>query len=78
MHQKTLEDTRRHETEVEDQQLLGGAGQPQHHVIRPPCGILPRPSGVFLHRLLGCISVVREVGLIQGLTVLSQDYKYRP
>jgi hypothetical protein len=44
----------------------------------PPCGILPRPSGVFLHHLLGCISAVRKVSLIQGLIVLPQDYKYRP
>jgi hypothetical protein len=71
MHQKTLEDTRRHGTEVEDQQLPGGAGP-------APCGILPCPSRVFLHRLLGCISDVREVGLIQWLMVLPQDYKYRP
>jgi hypothetical protein len=28
MHQKTLEDTRRHETEAKDRQLPGGAGRP--------------------------------------------------
>jgi hypothetical protein len=78
MHQKTLEDTRRHGIEVEDQQLPGGAGRPHHHAARPPYGILPRSSRVFLHHLLGCISTVREVSLIQGLTVLPQDYKYRP
>jgi hypothetical protein len=71
MHQKTLEDTRRHGTKVKDLQLPGG-------VDRPHYGILPRPSGVFLHRLLGFVSVVRKVGLIQVLTVLPQDYKYRP
>jgi hypothetical protein len=77
MHQKTLEDTRRHETEVEDHELLGGLASPNIMSPGPPYGILSCPSGVFLHRLLGSISVVREVGLIQGLTVLPQDYKYR-
>jgi hypothetical protein len=36
MHQKTLEDTRRHGTEVEDQQLPGGASWPNHHAAQPP------------------------------------------
>jgi hypothetical protein len=36
MHQKTLEDTRRHETEAEDQQLPGGAGWPHASAARPP------------------------------------------
>jgi hypothetical protein len=27
MHQKTVEDTRRHQTEVEEQRLLGGAAR---------------------------------------------------
>jgi hypothetical protein len=70
MHHKTPQDTRRYRIEVEDQQLLGGAAWPHHHAAWPPCGILPRPSEVFLHRLLGCISVVCEVGLIKGLMVL--------
>jgi hypothetical protein len=34
MHQKTPEDTRRHGTEVEDQQLPGGADRPHHHAAR--------------------------------------------
>jgi hypothetical protein len=77
MHHKTPEDTRRHGTEVEDQQLPSGASRPHHHAAWLPCGILPHPFGVFLHRLLGCISAIREIGLIQGLTDLPQDYKYR-
>jgi hypothetical protein len=44
MHQKTLEDTRKHGTGVEDQQLLGGASRPHHHAARPPVG--------FFHALL--------------------------
>jgi hypothetical protein len=36
MHQKTLEDTRRHGTEAEDRQLLGGAGWPHPSAARPP------------------------------------------
>jgi hypothetical protein len=70
MHKKTLEDTIRHGTEVEDQQLTGGAARPHHHAAWPPCGILSLPCGVFLHRFLGCIFAVCKVDLIQGLTVL--------
>jgi hypothetical protein len=36
MHQKTPEDTRRHETKVENQQLLGGAGRPHASAAQPP------------------------------------------
>jgi hypothetical protein len=43
MHQKTPEDTRRHGTEVENQQLPGGVG-------RPPVG--------FFHALLEYSSTV--------------------
>jgi hypothetical protein len=34
--------------------------------------------GVFFHRLLGCISVVPQVGLIQGLTLDPLGYIRRP
>jgi hypothetical protein len=36
MHQKTPEDTRRHETKAEDRQLLGGADRLHPSVARPP------------------------------------------
>jgi hypothetical protein len=36
MHQKTPEDTKRHGTEAEDRQLLGGAARPHPSAARPP------------------------------------------
>jgi hypothetical protein len=51
MHQKTPEDTKRHGTKVEDQQLLGVAGWPHHHATRPPL------VG-FFHALLEYSSIV--------------------
>jgi hypothetical protein len=65
------EDTRRHGTEVEDRQLPGGASRPHPSATQPPTeGFLYALTKTFLHRLLGCMSTVREIGLIQGLTIL--------
>jgi hypothetical protein len=65
MHQKTLEGTEPKWTSSCQVGLAGPTTMPPS----PPYGILPCPSGVFFHHLLECISAIREVGLIQGLTV---------
>jgi hypothetical protein len=64
MTKDTLEDYRRHQKAWEQ---TGGRdavrwGQPAPPLHRSaPCeGIPPRASGVFLHRLLGCISTLRR------------------
>jgi hypothetical protein len=44
----------------------------------PPWGISPWASEVFFHRLLGCISAVPQVRLIQGLTLDPLSYIRRP
>jgi hypothetical protein len=68
-HQRTLHRGRARE--------LARWGRPAPTLCRPaPCGGKPpRGSGVFFHRLQGCISAIREVGLIQGLTFNLLGYK---
>jgi hypothetical protein len=72
------EDMRRHRNKAGGEGLPSGAGRPHLQAARPPWGIPQRVSGVFFHRLLGCISVVPQVGLIQGLTLDPLGYIRRP
>jgi hypothetical protein len=67
--EKTLEDKRRHQNKAGGEGQPSGANQPHLQAARPPWGIHSRASGVFFHRLLGYISAVSQVGLIQGLTL---------
>ena len=56
---KTLEGSRSHVTEVEDQRMTCGATRPHYHAARSPMG--PPVSLIAMsvsHRLLGCISVI--------------------
>ena len=59
LQKKDLEDTRRHH---EAAHHVGPLGQTDRSATEP---ISPPPSGTSFHRLLGCISTVPEVGLIQ-------------
>jgi hypothetical protein len=67
--EKTLEDMRRHRNEAGGEGLPSGVGWPHLQGARLPWGIPSRASRVFFHRLLGYISAVPQVGLIQGLTL---------
>jgi hypothetical protein len=69
--EKTLEDMGRHWNKA------GGEGLPCRSP-GPPWGIPPQASRVFFHHLLGCISAVPQVGLIQGHTLDPLGYIRRP
>jgi hypothetical protein len=76
--EKTLEDMRRHQNEAGGKGLPSGVDQPHLQVARPSLGIPPRASRVFFHRLLGCISAIPQVSLIQGLMLDPSGYIRRP
>jgi hypothetical protein len=63
IHRKVLEDTRGLHAEGGDRPYQVGLASP---AMPPgtPYGKPPQASRVFFHHLLGCISAIREVGLI--------------
>ena len=65
---KTLEGSRSHITKAEDQRMAYRAAWPP---MGPPVSLIAMSVS---HRLLGCISVVAKVSLIQGLTLDPQCF----
>ena len=66
LQKKDLEDTRRHHEAGHHVGPLGQTDRSHMETDRSATeAVSPPPSGTFFHRLLGCISTVPEVGLIQ-------------
>jgi hypothetical protein len=77
----TREDSRRHDKTPKRSGRRGAAkwswpAPPIGHLA--PWGIPPQASRVLFHRLLGCISAIPQVDLIQGLTLDPPSYIRRP